>query len=362
MHFSVLVVTDERPSKEVITRALRPFCSEQAASEFLVDVDVTAAAMEEYDRASGAKLRSPDGRLHERFDEAFYREPTPEEDAVILATRDWSGVVGGVSFLLKAWSDGMWSARVRFVPEGWVEVPNPVGHNQTFAAFCQDYYGIAQANSWEPIDLDGEHYNGHVLVDAEGNVHKVVKRTTKNGHWDWWEVGGRFSGILNSAGGRDICKRGDISILKLMKEDEKHRRKAIVQMAGKAGIAEADMGNLLEVYRRAVTDWKADGKGDWEAHRLWMTRRDERLAPILEDLSRMAMLKPGQTLDEYYRDGQPFGTYAVVMDGQWMEAEREAFWRMKPGTHSDSDWSQKCWEIFRDLPPSKWLAIVDCHN
>ena len=137
MHYSVLVVTAERPDDRIIEEALRPF-REEPDAEYLQDVDVTESARERFLAASGTMLQAPDGSRHDAFSEEFFREPTLAEDRVIMACRGMDGAIGGVRFQIKGWADGFLAAEVRTIPDGWQEVPNPRGHNQTFAEFATE--------------------------------------------------------------------------------------------------------------------------------------------------------------------------------------------------------------------------------
>ena len=62
--------------------------------------------------------------------------------------------------------------------------------------FIAGWYGCKPVPFGQHPDLSGEHKYGYTLVDVEGQVTKVVNRTNPNRKWDWWVIGGRWSGML----------------------------------------------------------------------------------------------------------------------------------------------------------------------
>ena len=360
MHYSVLVVTDERPTQQIIARALRPF-REEPEDEFLQDVDVTESARERFLAASGTMLDAPDGTLHDAFAEQFYREPTLSEDRLILACRGMNGAMEGVRFEIKSWSDGFLAARVRTVPDGWREVPNPKGHNQTFAEFAADYHGVGIAASEDGIDRGGDHSNGYVLLDGCGEVDRVVVRTNPQGHYDYYDQPGRFSGILRHLGGRDICQRKDLKLDESAKEYAQKRREWATWIIGRLALGGTDeLRKLVIDLAHARKDWLKERK-DREPFREWLLGRDLRLLADLDEACGQApVLDRHPTMEEWFDAARPLWVYAIVSAGVWHERERTPWWRDMSG--DDDIWAEAAWNIVSALPGEKWLTVVDCHN
>jgi hypothetical protein len=360
LHYSVLVVTDERPNPKIIEEALRPFLQEPA-DEFLQDVDVTESARERFLVASGTKLQDPEGTLHDAFDEKFYREPTLDEDRAITANSNMDGAKYGVRYQIKGWSDGVLTARVRFVPDGWREVPNPKGHNQTLSEFASEYHAIDVVSSEEAIDREGEHRNGFVLVDEEGEVQKVVVRYNPNAHYDYYTKAGRFSGILNHLGGADVCQRRSLKLDEAVRDFGEKRRKWADDI-----VAKLKLGDLLEL-ERLIHDLQ-EAKAEWRSVRQpetslreWLKERDlTSLAELNEASEEIPDLSVDQTLADWFDSALPLWAYAIVMDGVWHEREKTAWWRDITG--DDARWAPVAWKIVSDLPEQKWITVVDCHN
>jgi hypothetical protein len=361
LHFSVLVVTDEKPNPKSIEEALRPF-RQEPADVFLQDVDVTENARERFLAASGTMLEAPDGSLHDAFDERFYREPTLEEDRVIMANASMNGARDGVRYEIKAWADGFLAAKVRFVPDGWREVPNPNGHNQTLAEFASQYHAVDTVVSEEEIDRIFDHRNGFVLVDDNGIVRKVVVRYNPNAHYDYYVQGGRFSGVLDHLGGADACQRRSLKLEDAVKDFGQRRRKWADDLVAKLQVSGYfDLEGLIRDLHEAKETWRNERMSKLSLHDFL----NERYYPALIELDEAVKddvpdLASVDSLEKWFDSALPLSAYAIVKDGTWHEREKTAWWRDISG--DDARWAPIAWKLVSELPEDKWLTVVDCHN
>lgn len=94
-------------------------------------------------------------------------------------------------------------------PDGTMHRQVPVKSVQSFAEWVQDYHG--QKITTAPI-IETEHKYGFTLVNSENEVLRVVDRTNPNYKWDWWTVGGRYTGLLLLKDGRrvDTARKSEI--------------------------------------------------------------------------------------------------------------------------------------------------------
>lgn len=361
MHYSVLVVTDKRPSQKIIDEALAPF-GQEPADVFVEDVDVTESARERFLAASGTKLEDPDGGLHDAFDEKFFREPTSEEDRAIMANAAMDGGKDGVRYKIKGWSDGVLAARIRFVPDGWREVPNPKGHNQTLAEFAGEYHGIDTVGSEDGVDRHGAHRNGFVLADDDGVVLKVVVRYNPNAHYDYYTKGGRFSGMLKHLGGADVCQRKSLNMDEAARDFGQKRRKWADDMVAKLQISGySELESLIRDLRDAKGEWRKVRQPQLSLHD-WLMERSNMALIELDEAAKddIPDLAQAESLEQWFDSALPLWAYAIVKDGVWHSREKTAWWRDISG--DDARWSPVAWKLVYDLPEEKWLTVVDCHN
>jgi hypothetical protein len=344
----------------MIEAALLPFLQE-ATDEFLQDVDVTESARERFLIASGTKLEAPNGSLHNAFDEKFYREATLEEDRAIMANSAMDGAKNGVRYAIKGWSDGILAAKVRIVPDGWREVPNPKGHNQTFAEFASEYHAVDVVASEEEIDRDGAHRNGFILVDGDGEVRKVVVRYNPNAHYDYYEKGGRFSGILSHLGGADVCQRKSLKLDEAIKDFGRKRRKWADEIVAKLQLSgNLELEGLIHDLREAKAEWRKVRQPRSSLHDWLKERQFPALIELDEASEDIPELSPSQTLEEWFDSALPLWAYAIVVDGVWHEREKSAWWR--DISIDEGRWAPVAWKLVSDLPDDKWITVVDCHN
>ena len=150
-HFTVLVV-GEKPEEQ-----LQPFHEFECTGtndQYVQEIDKTEEARDAYESETIRYLKSPDGQLHNYFDNEFY-----------IKTK------GGIPF-----KEGE-----HFTPEGYEDITVLYKMDHSFLDFIGYYYGDKEPVPYgqEP-DRDGEHKYGYVLLDKDGNIDKYIKRTNCN--------------------------------------------------------------------------------------------------------------------------------------------------------------------------------------
>lgn len=127
-HFSVIVVTDEFPTYELLSDLMQPFHEFECTGvddQYVQDIDITEDCRKEFEERKYTRLRDADGALHDPYDDRFYRDPTPDEAAKIGPIAG-TGRCGEFSYHSKDWGDGRgYRSKLRFVPDGMVEVEVP---------------------------------------------------------------------------------------------------------------------------------------------------------------------------------------------------------------------------------------------
>lgn len=342
-HFVVMVFSVVEPTEGVLNTILAPWHEFECTgwdNEFVQDIDKTAELRERYTMDERDMLRSTEGALFEAYDDRFYRARTAEEEAA--ADRFDRG------------------RKVRFVPEGCVEERVPTREVMSFRQYVEreDCDRVVPFGT-EP-DTAGAHKYGYVLLTADGDVYKVIDRTNPNKKWDWWTVGGRWSGMLvpegaaKADGSSDVQRIGDIPIAALRdaagSEAGKRwdRRTAIV--AGRpipnfAALREAHgVQAARDIYWAdpVMVAFQAAGEHYLEERDLDEIR-GTREAAI--ERARQSALTP----------------FAVVRDGQWYERGSMGWWGIVSDEKDRDAWDREFSALFDALPPDMWVAVVDCH-
>lgn len=377
-HFSILVIGND------VEKQLAPYHEFECTGkldEFVIDHDVTAEAREEYAKDTSRRYKDPEGNLHDPYADRFYRELTHEEIAKHGPFLG-SGIGNGLSWYSKDWGDGLgYRAKVHQLPEGWEEVELPTPEVESFSEWAQGYYGrelwTGEGDPPRTDDRDNPHKYGFIHVDGNGQVLRIVQRTNKNKKWDWWQVGGRFTGHLKlkpSAGGIvgkpglltslpepghvDSCMKGDVDF-------EGLRNDAGKEAATRWDRARALLGDTLDTFIPWERMREEIHKGDHQAAsnayneqpavQAFRAHREEFLWHNVEDflISKEAYVENARN--------KAICTFAVVKDGQWYERGEMGWWACVSNEKPKGEWECEFSAMVDALPDDTPLTVVDAH-
>lgn len=414
-HFTVLVIGPDH------ARALAPFCEAGSGScedEFIVDVDETEDARENYEGSTRSMLEK-DGERIEAYDNRFYREPTAEETKK-HGRMFGSGSGGGISWTSQDWEDGKgYRAKVRYVPEGWTELKVPMPEVMNFAEWCEYYYGWTTVKHGEKPTEEQKH--GYVQLGEDGEAVKCIDRTNPNGNWDWFQVGGRWRGyfplktgieydeaqlgkpgtgehmdIRDGKGPHanyeaerrvDQVRLGDVDFEHARDKAgrEAHHRfagwKTVFEKHGKpeiswpetyakieAEIAELDAKGILEekVPHPDPNEGHELNRGGLARHTLRQRYNEQPAIAAYREVD--AWTNP---MDEFGFDeeayvqkcrGRALVPYALIKDGKWYAKGEMGWWGISTDEKEGDKWSEEVARLYDDLPPDTMLTLVDCHT
>ena len=184
--------------------------------------------------------------------------------------------------------------------------------------FCWE--GHTDEELWQMLADD---YDNN--TDSDGNIYTTYNPDSK---WDWWVIGGRFSGILKLRNGKT-----------------------------------ADSAQIKDI------DFSPD-KDDYEyALRFWDIVVEHE--PLREGEEEPFTFYNSEYFREYYKNRETyarycsqFATYAVITpDGKWHGKGEMGWWGISSETADEAkDWCEHYKERFIDAADPEWyLTIVDCH-
>lgn len=334
-HFTVLVIGPD------VERQLQPYHEYECTGtddEFVKDIDITDEARAAYERSTETRLKARDGSLHSFFD----------------AAGNWRPEFSKADPEAPTWDR---ARRVRFVPEGYEQVEVPTREVEGFDEWVEGYYGFP------PRMVDG--------------ASRVIKRTNPNKKWDWWKIGGRWSGLLKLKPGRGGAK-GEPGLMgsHFAKGDDRADQalKGDVDFDGMRDQAGEKAGALWDK-ANALT-----GGATWEA---WDSVR-ERMKPDIDGArnfyngqAAIKALKAGDQeafgwdLDDTLsgaRDAfvqaardRAITTFALVYRGEWSEKGRMGLFACVDNEMEQSAWNRMFNDLVNGLPDDALLTVVDCH-
>lgn len=238
----------------------------------------------------------------------------------------------------------------------------------TFLEYLTEYEERKIVPYGEEPDLEDEHKYGYVLVDADGNVERVIWRSNPDAKWDWWVIGGRWRGYFLAKPGVDVVV-GDLSSHERVFGERPTDRWATDQ------IRKGDI-DFEEMARRART--KAESSYDEflkaGANHSWIygvRMKPEAQARLLEindfetrrESARALGFDAYESREEYVerRVASNLVPFAVVKDGKWYEKGEMGWWGMARNEMGDDEWNARVLEMIEGLDDDTVITAVDCH-
>ena len=368
-HFTVLVIGDN-PEEQ-----LAPYHEFESTGEELgvVEVDKTEYLREAWLADNVKRLVDTEGGLHESWDDAFWHEPTTEE-SVLIDLGKFEG---------KTRDDYKHGKRtlVFRIPEGWEERTFPRSEVESFRDYANGYFSSAFIGENETPDYAGSCKYGYNRVNAAGECIQVIDRTNPNAKWDWYSLGGRWTGFFK------LKKDANLDEVALGRPGafNNQPKSGWVDVARKrdidfAGMREEYIKKELEKFDtvkeiigdREVPSWEEIAKEHGEdnvdeARKAWWSN------PVVEDLQKANLLPwRGEIIEDYCNfdraafieqaGNKAISTFAVLKDGKWYEKGEMGWWTIVTNDGmKEAEWYAQFAKLLDETPDDTWLSVYDCH-
>jgi hypothetical protein len=247
------------------------------------------------------------------------------------------------------------------------------GNGETFVQWVEGWYGWRPVPEGEEPDLAGEHKYGWYRLTADGDVTEAIDRTNPNRKWDWWVIGGRWTGHFklkpgaSGVAGRpglfadraepgyaDQARKGDIDF-DAMRDEAGHKAGERYDRA-RALIGEHPIRTWDEVREAHPGEIEAARKEFWGQPAAVALKADRDLA--WDGPSEFAVSR-----EEYVEKARrgAVRTFALVKDGQWYERGKMGWFACVSGEKDEAEWDQEFAALLDGLPNDTLLTVVDCH-
>lgn len=362
-HYKLLVVTPMQPTAESLAATLQPW--HEYACDGVLDQYVTfqsdpkedAAIRERWATEKVERWQAADGMIVDGHDDRLYRPATPEEHAAVVA-HDVLGLgssgttQGGIKYKKSGFREAT-QVRVWHEPPGFRKVELPVS-----ALFP----GI------EEFAKDADGYSLH-----EG---KFGRWNNPNHKWDWWQVGGRYSGRAACKGGqlRDQFAWADFdaeSSRKLRAEQLRASvEEALDRLKKDKGVGRAEALSLWAAHVRAWPQVAAS----WTKQKPMFDHVNElppghptraaRDAGVLTWLGDFGANVPEAEPDPFAwaARANPLTCLAFVKEGKWHEKGSIGWFGVISNEMPDAAWTDSVEAMLASLLPTDWVTVVDCHT
>lgn len=324
-HFSVMVVTDHKPTDTELGNILQPWHEYEYTGiddEYVVDVDITEEAEHEWLEGTTRVLKMPNGTYESRYDDKFYTGE-PEDEL------------------------GKRTGRRAFVmPEGAEELK--VTNLESAELLGQDLNAAKDECIFS--------YYGCLKRDG-----RYFKKTNPNAKWDWWQVGGRWSGFLTpnydpseDPLNKEVCFlcRGSGKRLD-MPEQEKCNGCNGTGIKTKWPTQWRDVdGNCMRVGDIPVEQLR----DEWNSNPAVIAAKDAKIYPW--DLGDFACDRATYI---FHAVNMAVSAFAIISNGKWYERGSMGWWGAVSDEKDMDAWFVEISKMLEDLSNDSWITIVDCH-
>lgn len=229
----------------------------------------------------------------------------------------------------------------------------------------------------ELYKIKGNDWNGNSWVKQDG-VWVEITTYNPDSKWDWYSVGGRWTGYFKlkpgargktgepgfmskppKKGYADIVKKGDIDIESMRNDAGESAGKAYdiaMEIFGdtpvnktwveiKNSVSDIEDSRGLYGDQPRVKAWKENPKT--KEHFGFFTSPDDFLI----------------SKEEYVNNARnsAITPFAVVKDGKWYEKGEMGWWAMVSNEKDQKEWDEQFTKMFDELPDETLLTLVDCH-
>ncbi len=226
-----------------------------------------------------------------------------------------------------------------------------------FTAFVEQYYGRQKVKFGEEPDLEDDHKYGYFTVDEAGEVVGVFNRTNPDRKWDYYTVGGRWSGFLLGKDGNqhNSLKKSEIDIDGMRDQAGKHAADEYDEaMAGVEGVWKS----FKEICQEVSNDYE---KAREQYH------SQPQIVKIAENLGREglffnkdAFLAGRDAYIQASRD-RAISTLAIVHERNWVERGSMGWFGVVSDETDIDAWNERTAKFIDELPDDSLITIVDCH-
>lgn len=339
-HFTVAVLTKPNQTLEQVLQPFHEYECTGVKDEYVVWIDEHDQYEEEFKNETRSMYVDGSGKIIDQYDDVnnhlFYREPT-EEELKEVGMFAGSGCNSKFSYSSKDWGDGKgYRAKIRVnAPVGLLEKEIPMCEvYESIEAFMKDYHG----------------YNEDGIRDG-----RFGRLTNPNAHWDWWSIGGRWSGMLMDKQGSRV-DQGIMSNLDFNTVIEEAKADAAKKYDEAAEIIQGRTWKSWPDTRES-SDSIDEARSFYGSQEVVVDLRKKHDHPFF-DVDQFLSEKEAYINT---KGNSSIATFAVIKDGVWYEKGDMGWWGCVSDEKDQDKWNGEFLELLKSTPDDHTLTIVDCH-
>lgn len=275
-----------------------------------------------------------------------------------------------------------------------------------FGAYLLDGWGLRPVTGDDAPDLENEHKYGYYRENEEGTVTEVFDRTNPNKKWDFWTVGGRFSGrltivdatcehnLIADRNGYDAALKSNVDWYGMKKAKTTQLKQWVESCLDAAeGMTRdealkafyAAEAYLLEVNDERTKKWMKTREESSLSFRNYLLETYDEAHPVavavrsglwfstsllngnalrFGGMFNQGLLpdeRPITNIEAWVESAAHLSTHAMVVDGVWYEGSEMGWFGMTSGDKTADEWATEFNDRLNAIPDDYLLTIVDCH-
>lgn len=317
-HFTVIVIGEN------IDEQLAPYAEQDFEDQYGVFEDTEDSNMKEYLEESVEIIQLSNGTLHNKYEDIF-----------------------------RYYDNKSMESKYRYPEDATIRQGKYTELYSTFEEFM-------------------EQWHGYQTRDEVKNRYGYW--SNPNAKWDWYTVGGRWSGFfklkegaigeLGSPGVFDNTPKAGYVDSCLIKDID------FTAMQHDALIEANQFYDQLEsvLKGRELPSWNIIREKHGED--ITAAREEYNSLEVVKDLNKANIWAWGDLKESFgpnrqaYCDRQVAAVmvpFAVVKNGQWYEKGKMGWWAITHNEMKQEDWNKEFWKLLKNLPEDTRLTLVDCH-
>lgn|SRR3990167_2725760 len=233
-------------------------------------------------------------------------------------------------------------------------------------------------HEYECTGIEDEH-----VIFVEDEEYDLDEKTGKKGHWtnpnkkwDWYKLGGRWSGFLHLKNGAtgttgqgsliyknkpgiDQAKKGAIDFESMRKSAADKARETYRSVI--AIIGSLPVNKTWPQISEEIKDNSAAKDEYWRQPRCEAWQKSK----VIQDICGF-FASPDEYLiseEEYVQNATDSAlvTFAMIKDGQWYAKGEMGWFGMSTDKMTDSEWNKMFNKVLDELPDETLISIYDCH-
>lgn len=252
----------------------------------------------------------------------------------------------------------------------------------SFKQYLNEYHEFPIVHTGDLPDHANAHKYNYIKLDANGEVLRVIRRTNPNKKWDWYSLGGRWTGFFKVKDGskHNIGRPGIMTPPakpgygdQLLKKDidfDGMRKEAYDEAVAKYDqLASLFPGGAIPKIERT---WKEFTESkDWEEKGPeWCRNEYNSQSGIVEfrEALKQTKISPFTSLSDYQCTREEKGqkaadnaiaTFAVLKDGVWYEKGEMGWFACV--SNEKADWGNEFKALIDSVPDDTLISVYDCH-